>query len=90
MNILKGVSSRLLCRDRPDIAQCYYYKSVQWKPGYFASRCGGAPLSGFWRGSFSFFLPAQPALLQRQSIRIFSGVVGIAGVASGIGDEQIL
>ncbi|EBM3803679.1 IS200/IS605 family transposase [Salmonella enterica] len=45
VNSLKGVSSRLLRRDRPDIALRYYYKGVLWTPGYFASSCGGAPIS---------------------------------------------
>ncbi|NIH16379.1 MAG: IS200/IS605 family transposase, partial [Serratia symbiotica] len=42
VNSLKGVSSRLLCRDRPDIAQRYYYKGILWTPSYF---CGGGPIS---------------------------------------------
>ncbi|HDZ2431538.1 IS200/IS605 family transposase [Klebsiella pneumoniae] len=45
VNSLKGVSSRLLRRDRPDIAERYYYKGVLWSPSYFAASCGGAPLS---------------------------------------------
>ncbi|ECP1951358.1 IS200/IS605 family transposase [Salmonella enterica subsp. enterica serovar Javiana] len=45
VNSLKGVSSRLLRRDRPDIALRYYYKGVLWTPGYFASSCGAAPIS---------------------------------------------
>ena len=45
VNSLKGVSSRLLRRDRPDIASRYYYKGVLWSPSYFAASCGGAPLS---------------------------------------------
>ncbi|HEK2072792.1 TPA: IS200/IS605 family transposase, partial [Proteus mirabilis] len=45
VNSLKGVSSRLLRRDRPDIAQLYYYKGVLWSPSYFAGSCGGAPIS---------------------------------------------
>lgn len=45
VNSLKGVSSRLLRRDRPDIAARYYYKDVLWTPSYFASSCGGAPIS---------------------------------------------
>jgi len=45
VNSLKGVSSRLLRRDRPDIAQHYYYKGVLWAPSYFAGSCGGAPIS---------------------------------------------
>lgn len=45
VNSLKSVSSRLLRRDRPDIALRYYYKGVLWTPSYFASSCGGAPIS---------------------------------------------
>ncbi|WP_434525799.1 IS200/IS605 family transposase [Photorhabdus asymbiotica] len=45
VNSLKGVSSRLLRRDRPDIAQRYYYKGALWTPSYFAGSCGGAPIS---------------------------------------------
>ena len=45
VNSLKGVSSRLLRRDRPDIAQRDYYKGVLWSPSYFAGSCGGAPIS---------------------------------------------
>lgn len=45
VNSLKGVSSRLLRRDRLDIAGRYYYKGVLWSPSYFASSCGGAPIS---------------------------------------------
>lgn len=45
VNSLKGVSSRLLRRDRPDIAERHYYKGVLWTPSYFASSCGGAPIS---------------------------------------------
>ncbi|EPE2305257.1 IS200/IS605 family transposase [Salmonella enterica subsp. enterica serovar Muenchen] len=45
VNSLKGVSSRLLRRDRPDIAERYYYKGVLWTPSYFAGSCGGAPIS---------------------------------------------
>lgn len=45
VNRLKGVSSRLLRRDRPDIAERYYYTGVLWTPGYFTGSCGGAPIS---------------------------------------------
>lgn len=45
VNSLKGVSSRLLRRDWPDLAQRYYYKGVLWTPGYFASSYEGAPIS---------------------------------------------
>ena len=43
-NRLKGVSSRLLRKDRPDI-QSRYWKGVLWSPSYFASSCGGAPIA---------------------------------------------
>ena len=44
VNSLKGVSSRLLRQQRPDIAG-RYWKGVLWSPSYFAASCGGAPLS---------------------------------------------
>ena len=44
VNSLKGVSSRILRRDRPDIAERYYYKQALWSPSYFSSSCGGAPI----------------------------------------------
>src|SRR5690625_4822638 len=44
VNSLKGVSSRLLRKERPDI-QKRYWKGVLWSPSYFASSCGGAPIS---------------------------------------------
>lgn len=44
VNSLKGVSSRLLRKDRPDIAK-RYWQGVLWSPSYFAASCGGAPLS---------------------------------------------
>ncbi len=44
VNSLKGVSSRLLRKERPDIQKCYW-KGVLWSPSYFASSCGGAPIS---------------------------------------------
>lgn len=44
VNSLKGVSSRLLRKDRPDIER-KYRKDVLWSPSYFAASCGGAPLS---------------------------------------------
>ena len=43
VNSLKGVSSRLLRKERPDIVQ-RYYKDVLWSPSYFAASCGGAPI----------------------------------------------
>lgn len=43
VNSLKGVSSRLLRKERPDL-QKRYWKNVLWSPSYFASSCGGAPI----------------------------------------------
>jgi len=43
VNSLKGVSSRLLRKERPDI-QKRHWKGVLWSPSYFASSCGGAPI----------------------------------------------
>lgn len=44
VNSLKGVSSRILRQRMPAIASLYY-KDVLWSPSYFATSCGGAPLS---------------------------------------------
>jgi putative transposase len=44
VNSLEGVSSRLLRQQRPDIRK-RYWKGVLWSPSYFASSCGGAPIS---------------------------------------------
>ena len=43
VNSLKGVSSRLLRSERPDMEKRYSNK-VLWSPSYFAASCGGAPL----------------------------------------------
>jgi len=43
VNSLKGVSSRLLRQQRPDIRK-RYWKGVLRSPSYFASSCGGAPI----------------------------------------------
>jgi putative transposase len=43
VNSLKGVSSRLLRIERPDIEK-RYWNNVLWSPSYFAGSCGGAPL----------------------------------------------
>ena len=45
VNSLKGASSRVLRNERPDIARRFYHKGVLWSPSYFASSCGGAPIS---------------------------------------------
>ena len=44
VNSLKGVSSRLLRVERPDMER-KYWKDVLWSPSYFAASCGGAPIS---------------------------------------------
>jgi putative transposase len=45
VNSLKGVSSRLIRRKNyPSITQALW-KGSFWSPSYFASSCGGAPLS---------------------------------------------
>jgi putative transposase len=43
VNSRKGVSSRLLRVERPDIEK-RYWKDVLWSPSYFAASCGRAPL----------------------------------------------
>jgi len=43
VNSLKGVSSRLLRKERPDI-EPRYWKGTLWSPSYFAASCGGAPI----------------------------------------------
>ena len=43
VNSLKGVSSRLLRKARPD-PRSRYWKGVLWSPSYFPGSCGGAPL----------------------------------------------
>ncbi len=45
INRLKGVSSRLPRRDRPDRVQRDDDKGVLWIPSNFAGRCGGVPIS---------------------------------------------
>ena len=44
VNMFKGTSSRMLRRERPDIAQRYWRKGVLWSPSYFAASTGGAML----------------------------------------------
>jgi putative transposase len=44
VNSLKGVSSRRLRQQHPEIAK-RYFKGVLWSSSYFAASCGGAPLS---------------------------------------------
>ena len=44
VNSLKGVSSRLLRRDSPELSS-RYWQGVLWSPSYFAASCDGAPIS---------------------------------------------
>lgn len=43
VNSLKGVSSRHLRKQFPDIRR-HYWKNSLWSPSYFAASCGGAPI----------------------------------------------
>jgi putative transposase len=43
VNSPKGVSSRLLRIERPDMEK-RYWRNVLWSPSYFAASCGEAPL----------------------------------------------
>jgi len=45
VNSLKGVSSRILRRDRPDLAKLRVTRTALWSPSYFSGSCGGAPLT---------------------------------------------
>ena len=47
VNSLKGLSSRRLRQMHQTLAR-RYWKGVLWSPNYFASSCGGAPIS-IWR-----------------------------------------
>jgi putative transposase len=44
VNSLKGVSSRMLRSERPDLIR-RHWKGVLWSPSYFAASCGGAPIN---------------------------------------------
>jgi len=43
VNSLKGVSSRLLKKEHPELLR-KYWKGTLWTPSYFAASCGGASL----------------------------------------------
>lgn len=43
VNSLKGVSSRMLRKEFPELEK-YYWKGGLWSPSYFIASCGGAPL----------------------------------------------
>jgi len=44
VNFLKGVSSRMLRQERPDLRKRYWKGALQ-SPSYFAASCGRAPIS---------------------------------------------
>jgi putative transposase len=44
VNSLKGVSSRLLRKQKHPQVQKAFWKGVLWSPSYFAGSCGGATL----------------------------------------------
>lgn len=44
VNSLKGVSSRMLRKVHPDVAE-RYWQGVLWSRSYFAASCGGPPLA---------------------------------------------
>ena len=43
VNSLKGVSSRLLKKEHPELLK-RYWRGTLWTPSYFAASCGGAPI----------------------------------------------
>lgn len=45
VNSLKGVSSRRMRQEFPELAAHYYRANKQWSGPYFAGSMGGAPLS---------------------------------------------
>ena len=45
VNSLKGVSSRRLRQEFPDLQRHYYQANKLWSGSYFAGSAGGAPLS---------------------------------------------
>jgi putative transposase len=46
VNSLKGVSSRRMRQEFPDLRRHYYRATKLWSGSYFAGSVGGAPLSG--------------------------------------------
>ena len=45
VNALKGVSSRRLRTERPDMHRHWGSDTALWSPSYFAASCGGAPIT---------------------------------------------
>ena len=46
VNSLKGVSSRRMRQEFPELARHYYRANKLWSGSYFAGSVGGAPISG--------------------------------------------
>ena len=44
VNSLKGVSSRMIRLQHPDL-QNHYWNRALWSISYFAASCGGAPIA---------------------------------------------
>lgn len=49
INSLKGVSSRRLRQQFPELAKHYWRANVLWSPSYYAGSAGGAPLEAVRR-----------------------------------------
>lgn len=49
VNSLKGVSSRYLREERPDLLRWRAFRHALWSPSYFVASCGGAPLAAVKR-----------------------------------------
>ncbi|HLB53202.1 MAG TPA: IS200/IS605 family transposase [Chlamydiales bacterium] len=45
VNSLKGVSSRMIRKKNTPTIRKYLWGNALWSPSYFASSCGGAPIS---------------------------------------------
>lgn len=45
VNSLKGVSSRIMRRDYPELQRHYWRAQRLWSPSYYAGTSGGAPLN---------------------------------------------
>lgn len=45
VNSLKGVSSRIMRRDHPELAEHYWKTQRLWSGSYYAGTSGGAPLA---------------------------------------------
>ena len=71
VNSLKGVSSRLLRIERPDMEK-RYWRNELWTPSYFAASCRGAPLGMIEEYVRQQRTPLQRALYPDLKIRGFT------------------